>query len=134
MKRAALALMVAFVALAPGCEKIIARNKEADNLCEEVLRMFAAGKAEKIYDELGAKELREQVTREKWLEVGRTLKALGDPKEFKRTGFNQETKNGVTTGEFTYQVTWTNRKGRFVLKTKIENDKWTVLGVNYTPG
>ena len=133
MKRVALALMAAFVTLAPGCEKIVARNKEADNLCEEVLRMFAAGKAEKIYDELGAKELRRDVPREKWLDVGKQLEALGAPKTFKRTSFNQETKNGVTTGEFKYDVTWEKAKGTFTLKTKIENDKWMVLGVWYKP-
>ena len=132
MRKAALALAAAMV-LAPGCEKIVARNEEADNLTEKVLAMFAAGEADKIYDDLGAKELRAQVTREAWRDVGKKIEALGKPKEFKRTSFNQETKNGVTTGEFKYTVTWEKAKGTFDLRTKIENDKWTVLGVHYKP-
>jgi len=133
MKKAVLTLAVAAMVLAPGCEKIVARNEEADNLAEKVLAMFAAGEADKIYDELGAQELRKDVTREKWRGVGEKLKALGKPKEFKRTGFNQKTNNGVTTGEFQYDVTWEKAKGTFELKTKIENDKWMVLGVWYKP-
>jgi len=130
MKKAAL-LMIASVAFASGCEKILERNKEADDLCEKVLSMFAAGEAQKIYDELGAKELREQVSPEKWREVGTKLQVLGKPKEFRRTSFSQKTSDGVTTGEFKYRVTWSGGEGDFILKTKIENNKWTVLGAHF---
>ena len=85
----------------------------------------------KIYDDMGAAELKKDVERKKWLEVGTTLQGLGKPKDFKRTSFNQKTTNGVTEGEFEYQVTWEKAAGKFVLKTKLEDNKWKVLGVRY---
>lgn len=131
MRKLVFALLLAATAATCGCEKIVKRNAEADQLLDNVLQMFAAGEGMKVYDDLGAAELKAQVSREKWQEVSRKLEQLGKPKESNRTSFHIGTKNGVTTGEYKYTVTWEKGKGTFTLKTKVEDDNWTVLGVNY---
>ena len=131
MKKLALALFVASMIAAPGCKQISERNTQADTLAKKVLDLIAAGEGGKIYDEMGATELKAQVTGEAWLNVTAQIQALVKPSAHSRVGFNIKTNNGVTTGVYTYSVTWANGKGEFVLKTKVENDKWTVLGLQY---
>lgn len=131
MKKLALALFVASMIAAPGCKQISERNTQADALAKKVLDLIAAGEGGRIYDEMGATELKAQVTREAWSNITAQIQALGKPSARNRVGFNIKTNNGVTTGVYTYNVAWEKAKGTFVLKTKVESDKWTVLGIEY---
>ena len=133
MKKLALAVLVASLIAAPGCKQISQRNTQADALAKKILDLIAAGEGGKIYDEMGATELKAKVTRQAWLDVTTQIQALGAPSAHNRTGFNIKTNNGVTTGVYTYNVTWPKAKGKgtFVLTTKVESDQWTVLGIEY---
>ena len=131
MRKLALALCITSIITASGCKQISERNTQADTLARKVLDLIAAGEGGKIYDEMGAAELKRDVKPEKWLAETAIVQKLGKPSAVSRTGFNINTNNGVTTGVYTYSVTWANGKGELVLKTKVENDKWTVLGFQY---
>ena len=130
MKKCVLAALVVSMIVCGGCKQISQRNTQADALAKKVLDLIAAGEGEKVYTELGAAELKAQVTPEDWLKVTKLIEALGKPTARSRTGFDISTNNGVTTGKYTYKVTW-DKPGTFILKTKVENDKWTVLGIEY---
>ena len=131
MKAMILGLLAASLVLLPGCKKIAERNEQADDLLQKVTKAVAAGEGAKVFDEMGASEFQAQVSRQEWLDLAAKFQALGEPKEFTRTGFNIKTENGITTGEYDYDVKWANGSGTVKLRTKVEGDVWKVLGVTY---
>ncbi|MBI5725844.1 MAG: hypothetical protein HZA50_17925 [Planctomycetes bacterium] len=116
-----------------GCKAITEKNEQADALAKIVLDLAAGNESDKLFDQYGCTELKQQVTRETWADVIKKLGTRGKPKSHSRTAFEIKTENGITTGKYTYNVEWEKVSGTIELKTKWEDGQCRILGVSFPP-
>lgn len=104
----AMGLAIVGMLLLSGCGKIAAETKAVDASVDAILKAIAAGEIDRVYDDYTTAGLRQATSREAWQDFVSQFfpEDLGALKGWKRSGFNLQTRNGITTAEMTYQVTW----------------------------
>jgi hypothetical protein len=112
----------------PGCTGVAAKNEKADTLADKILILLAAKDGNTFYDQCTAEAYRNAHSRE---EVRKLITALGmrlgKAEIHTLVGFRIESTNGLTRGEYIYNVTWARDNGRLRLELLWQDGDWKVL-------